>query len=123
MNQMKKLVKVAALAFAVSSFAAGAATYTWSSGPNAATGGNSAHLEGMTFTYNENTQDLSVHAKWLTSGANGAPEGAWLVLSDGAMPKSSPFEVPIYYIDWAKDRKSTRLNSSHPSISRMPSSA
>ena len=26
-------------------------------------------------------------------------------------------------VEWAKDRKSTRLNSSHPSISRMPSSA
>ena len=26
-------------------------------------------------------------------------------------------------IDWARDRKSTRLNSSHESVSRMPSSA
>ena len=28
-----------------------------------------------------------------------------------------------YYRDWETDRKSTRLNSSHRSLSRMPSSA
>ena len=35
--------------------------------------------------------------------------------------------MPIYmaqtYRDWETDRKSTRLNSSHRSLSRMPSSA
>ena len=31
-------------------------------------------------------------------------------------------EKPIYR-DWETDRKSTRLNSSHRSLSRMPSSA
>ena len=31
-------------------------------------------------------------------------------------------EVPVYR-DWETDRKSTRLNSSHRSLSRMPSSA
>ena len=29
----------------------------------------------------------------------------------------------FYYRDWETDRKSTRLNSSHRSLSRMPSSA
>ena len=29
----------------------------------------------------------------------------------------------ILYRDWETDRKSTRLNSSHRSLSRMPSSA
>ena len=29
----------------------------------------------------------------------------------------------IFYRDWETDRKSTRLNSSHRSLSRMPSSA
>ena len=32
-------------------------------------------------------------------------------------------KIKSEYIDTGKDRKSTRLNSSHPSISRMPSSA
>ena len=31
--------------------------------------------------------------------------------------------VYIIYRDWETDRKSTRLNSSHRSLSRMPSSA
>ena len=31
--------------------------------------------------------------------------------------------LPPYYRDWETDRKSTRLNSSHRSLSRMPSSA
>ena len=34
---------------------------------------------------------------------------------------TSTFE--IYYRDWETDRKSTRLNSSHITRSRMPSSA
>ena len=38
------------------------------------------------------------------------------------VPKGSL--VPSYiYRDWETDRKSTRLNSSHRSLSRMPSSA
>ena len=36
----------------------------------------------------------------------------------------STFEVVTHkYRDWETDRKSTRLNSSHRSLSRMPSSA
>ena len=31
--------------------------------------------------------------------------------------------VVVDYRDWETDRKSTRLNSSHRSLSRMPSSA
>ena len=30
---------------------------------------------------------------------------------------------PAYRFGWERDRKSTRLNSSHPRLSRMPSSA
>ena len=33
------------------------------------------------------------------------------------------FPYPAGYRDWETDRKSTRLNSSHRSLSRMPSSA
>ena len=32
-------------------------------------------------------------------------------------------ELAVAYRDWETDRKSTRLNSSHRSLSRMPSSA
>src|SRR5216117_2650793 len=42
----------------------------------------------------------------------------------------TPPEIPLLPKDlssggaeWGRDRKSTRLNSSHPSLSRMPSSA
>ena len=31
--------------------------------------------------------------------------------------------IRLHYRDWETDRKSTRLNSSHRSLSRMPSSA
>ena len=34
-----------------------------------------------------------------------------------------PCEYQSAYRDWETDRKSTRLNSSHRSLSRMPSSA
>ena len=39
--------------------------------------------------------------------------------------KEGPTETPAQkaYRDWETDRKSTRLNSSHRSLSRMPSSA
>ncbi len=104
-----KLIKLVAQSLAVAGLvaaaAAGAATYTWTGSPTnlgaGGTGGSSAALLSQTYTYNDVTQNLSVTAKWSTTGANGAPEGAWLVLSDGYMPKSSPMEVPVYYIDWA----------------------
>ena len=41
-----------------------------------------------------------------------------LGISVPGMPIGSP-----HYRDWETDRKSTRLNSSHRSLSRMPSSA
>ena len=37
--------------------------------------------------------------------------------------KSSNISLENGYRDWETDRKSTRLNSSHRSLSRMPSSA
>ena len=39
---------------------------------------------------------------------------------DGTLIKEVP---PTYQIDSLEDRKSTRLNSSHERLSRMPSSA
>ena len=51
----------------------------------------------------------------LTSGAGGAAGGAAVGGVPGAL-------VGVYR-DWETDRKSTRLNSSHITRSRMPSSA
>ena len=41
----------------------------------------------------------------------------------GGLFGSSGFRDAAAYRDWETDRKSTRLNSSHRSLSRMPSSA
>ena len=39
-------------------------------------------------------------------------------------PQKCKSQIPSYpYRDWETDRKSTRLNSSHLKLSRMPSSA
>ena len=46
-----------------------------------------------------------------------AIEGYVLTLQDDGLP------VPEEHFDALLDRKSTRLNSSHPRLSRMPSSA
>ena len=43
------------------------------------------------------------------------------VVEEGAVITLS--NTPCAYRDWETDRKSTRLNSSHRSLSRMPSSA
>jgi hypothetical protein len=101
---LKFLAKALAISGLLGAAAAGAATYSWTGGSGnlgaGGTGGTSDPIQHMNFTYNENTQDLSVTARWANTSSDGAPEGAWLVLTDGAMPKSTPNEVPIYYIDW-----------------------
>ena len=46
------------------------------------------------------------------------------LLADGEDPEAPQVtEAEQLLIDWARDRKSTRLNSSHTVVSRMPSSA
>ena len=42
---------------------------------------------------------------------------------DALSTKYDKCAIIVYYRDWETDRKSTRLNSSHRSLSRMPSSA
>ena len=42
---------------------------------------------------------------------------------DYAKLSGKPLAINQLYRDWETDRKSTRLNSSHRSLSRMPSSA
>ena len=50
----------------------------------------------------------------------------WAVKAARLKPMKCPVLVTVTWVEGlapGKDRKSTRLNSSHPSISRMPSSA
>ena len=39
------------------------------------------------------------------------------------LPRADHVQFSVFWREHAKDRKSTRLNSSHPQLSRMPSSA
>ena len=63
--------------------------------------------------------------------AESAPSSGTKFLDDPIHPKhvtTAPREIIIHieaetYRDWETDRKSTRLNSSHLKLSRMPSSA
>ena len=54
-----------------------------------------------------------------------APELSLVLLaSEGTLKSLYPFtHIPGDLLIWSLDRKSTRLNSSHESVSRMPSSA
>ena len=45
------------------------------------------------------------------------------VITEEGIPKKIEVYLKPRYRDWETDRKSTRLNSSHRSLSRMPSSA
>ena len=61
-------------------------------------------------------------------GANGEGKSTFMNIVTGKlMPDEGKVEwaknVRTGYLDQNSDRKSTRLNSSHPSSSRMPSSA
>ena len=46
-----------------------------------------------------------------------------LKVADEIEKRLPNFDTVYQYRDWETDRKSTRLNSSHRSLSRMPSSA
>ena len=47
----------------------------------------------------------------------------WIQATTDTFNKLFPAAFETAYRDWETDRKSTRLNSSHRSLSRMPSSA
>ena len=57
------------------------------------------------------------------SGNVGSGAAATAAESAQMMPTDYSFVGDAAYRDWETDRKSTRLNSSHRSLSRMPSSA
>ena len=61
--------------------------------------------------------DVSASGNVGSGGAATAAESAQM------MPTDYSFIGDACYRDWETDRKSTRLNSSHRSLSRMPSSA
>jgi hypothetical protein len=106
MKLIKYLAKGLALAGLVGASVAGATAYQWTGTPSGTTmgagglGGNSDPLSSLYLCYDDYSQALTVRAKWTVNSTDGAPEGAWLVLSDGAMPRTAPNETPIYYIDW-----------------------
>ena len=56
---------------------------------------------------------------WAQSEASRAPNATAPADVAAALPKPSPQQLAWHRLD----RKSTRLNSSHSSVSRMPSSA
>ena len=70
---------------------------------------------------------MEEHVSWITRFVNHYLGSAALAL-DSALhitPEHADRPIPEYVVMAlvVLDRKSTRLNSSHPSISRMPSSA
>ena len=62
------------------------------------------------------TERTKTAAKWHLSGRKA-------VLQLGIMPSIGPVRLAPFLVRFAADRKSTRLNSSHRNLSRMPSSA
>ena len=50
-------------------------------------------------------------------------EKVMVIISKGTLESVYAGFILTTYRDWETDRKSTRLNSSHRSLSRMPSSA
>ena len=57
---------------------------------------------------------------------SGAPDGATHLSNDTRHYVNAdfkPINIMTAYRDWETDRKSTRLNSSHLKLPRMPSSA
>ena len=70
-------------------------------------------------------EGLSVGLMYGNGGGSAASTAGGTATQPNA-PKTNPVEVALQqpsYRDWETDRKSTRLNSSHRSLSRMPSSA
>ena len=63
-----------------------------------------------------------IFERWLLKTAINVSYGSSLVLGVG-MADSQPGMPPPYLVAVVLDRKSTRLNSSHERLSRMPSSA
>jgi hypothetical protein len=99
MQKVKLAMKAIALVGLFAAASASATVYTYNGGGgNGPTG--AANLISQQYWYDDITNNLGFTGKWSTTGANGAPEGAWLVLSDGPMPRTSPLESPIYYLDW-----------------------
>ena len=72
-----------------------------------------------------NASDDSAASIWSdAAGANPIADGVLLADENGYfISYADEGTYNIFYRDWETDRKSTRLNSSHRSLSRMPSSA
>ena len=86
---------------------------------------NTSHVEYETATRHYAHVDCPGHADYVKNMITGAAQmdGAILVVSaaDGPMPQTREHILLARQV--GVDRKSTRLNSSHTTVSRMPSSA
>ena len=81
---------------------------------------NSALLKTIAETENVEINTKLVNEKvngYLQELANGTEQ------ANASMINAAANKLQAWYRDWETDRKSTRLNSSHRSLSRMPSSA
>ena len=67
--------------------------------------------------------DVSASGNVGSGGAATAAESAQMMPTDYSFIGDAANRGLATYSDWETDRKSTRLNSSHRSLSRMPSSA
>ena len=76
-----------------------------------------------------NTENLEISINGTAVNPNVIPSNEGRVNNAGTITikpntiKQNEIQIKEAYRDWETDRKSTRLNSSHRSLSRMPSSA
>ena len=68
-------------------------------------------------------RDKQILAKVITGAIGNLGKAFVQGFGNADTAATGSIEVEPTYRDWETDRKSTRLNSSHRSLSRMPSSA
>ena len=79
------------------------------------------NLNGIGGDNKDNTQWMEQCVKKVMN--SGKDKEAAIAVCKTTLKKSKGNKTKSVYRDWETDRKSTRLNSSHRSLSRMPSSA
>ena len=82
---------------------------------------NACTMEVMTFIISRiRRHSLKISKKQLIQALLMGPAGTFVIT---AMLNYAYLSIPVGTAQMIQDRKSTRLNSSHPTTSRMPSSA
>ena len=89
----------------------------------AVTAGLGKVTQAVAATWNKSGFESKAVAEVMKSlGATAAADNAGIVITAPDIAENGAV-VPIEVVSRIPDRKSTRLNSSHPRLSRMPSSA